>query len=176
MSLVHLTHVPVAFLAALLPLSSCVTPEGYFDLVTTTNPAVVTGDVSAATGEFLEVVVESEIGLPSLSERREQAYPYRLGACLVPSAAAIPDDACSVDEAFQLPDGLVLTEDTTLSHDGEVTVSRGQTVTITHSFHLSAIEPAEVTVVGVLYSLSRAGGIGGVTMSTAEQRVTLELN
>lgn len=85
--------------------------------------------------------------------------------CEPPSQAA-----CEVTNAFRVPDGVVLGEGTKLSRAGEVTVICGQTATLAHGF---VISPMEVTAIGVLYSQSRAGDIGGVSMSFEDQRVAL---
>lgn len=162
----------VIVLAALVGLAGCVTPRGYFDLVVADNPSVASDATSAAVGDFIEVVVTSSVSLPALGERAEQGYAYRLGVCLLPSQPPSPA-ACDVTNAFRVPDGIVLAEGTELSRAGEVTVSRGQTVTLAHRFRLTAISPIEVTAIGVLYSQSRAGDIGGVSMSLEDQRVTL---
>lgn len=166
---------PVA-LAALLSLSGCFTPKGYFDLVTLVQPVVTSEVTTAAAGEFLEVIVTSGVRLAALSGRAEAEYWYRLGICLVPQAPPIPAGACRVEDSFVVPEGLELAEGESLSHDGEVTVLRGQTVTLTHRVRFTASAPGDVTAIGLHYSLGSSGDIGGVIMSLEEQRVTVTFN
>jgi hypothetical protein len=159
-------------LIALLALSGCFTPKGYYDLVTLVQPVVTSEATTAAAGELLEVIVTSGVGLSTRSEREEEVYWYRLGICLVPPAPPILSDTCSL----VVPEGLELAEGDSLSHDGEVTVLRGQTVTLTHRVRFTASAPVDVTAIGLHYSLGSDGGIGGWTMSLEEQRVTVTFN
>lgn len=162
-------------LFSLLALSGCVTPKGYFDLVTLVQPVVTSEVTTAAAGEFLEVTVTSGVSLASLSGRAEAEYWYRLGVCLVPQAAPVSLDTC-YREVPVVPEGLELAEGESLSHDGEVTVLRGQTVTLTHRVRFTSSVPADVTAIGLHYSLGSSGGIGGEIYSLEEQRVTVTFN
>lgn len=159
-------------LIALLALSGCFTPKGYYDLVTLVQPVVTSEVKSADAGEFLEVIVTTGVGLAARSRRAEEEYWYRVGICLVPQAAPVPLDTCYRDVPV-VPEGLELAEGDSLSHDGEVTVLRGQTVTLTHRIRFTSSVPVDVTAIGLHYSLGSSGGIGGEIYSLEEQRVTL---
>lgn len=170
-------HRLLAFaLVSLLALSGCVTPKGYFDLVTLVQPAVTSDVTTATAGEYVEVIVTSGVSLPSLSGRAEEEYWYRVGICLVPQAPPLPFESCNTDLPLVVPEGLKLAEGDSLSHAGEVTVLRGQTVTLTHRVRFTASAPGDVTVIGLHYSLGSSGGIGGVIYSLEEQRVTVTFN
>ena len=78
-------------LIALLALSGCFTPKGFYDLVALVQP-VVTSEVSTAmAGEFLEVTVTSGVSLASRSETPDEEYWYRLGVCSRASGVPSPD-------------------------------------------------------------------------------------
>ena len=170
------TRLLLTVLVSLLALSGCFTPKGYFDLVTLVQPVVTSEVTTAAAGEYVEVTVTSGVSLPSLSGRAEEDYWYRVGICLVRQAPPLPFESCNTDLPIVVPEGLELAEGDSLSHAGEVTVLRGQTVTLTHRVRFTASAPVDVTAIGLHYSLGSSGGIGGVIYSLEEQRVTVTFN
>ncbi|MDQ3397952.1 MAG: hypothetical protein M3511_09305 [Deinococcota bacterium] len=121
----------------------------HFDFITGPKPVVTVSVNEAAAGDFVDVTVKTRWFLRETSQSPEQRIYIEIGACFEVLSSEEVGGFCS--STLPLPNGLKLAEgDTPFTDYGELVIKRGESVDLEHHFRLTADQPAEVVITGIL--------------------------
>jgi hypothetical protein len=120
-----------------------------FDHLAPSPPYLTVSVNEAAVGDFVDVQVEANWALAGSSRLPDDYIYTEIGACFEIRSERKVGGFCK--RVLPLPDGLRLAEGDALFTDhGKVVVRRGETVDIEHHFRLTADQPSEVVITGIL--------------------------
>lgn len=139
----------------LLLLTACGLPSEAYEYVGwRTHPSVKVSSTQVAVEEFVEISTVATLTLDHRSPFAQQTVEVHLGVCVIPTDELASQTWCDgppphdAPNVFRLPEGFELVEGDTAYKTMEVTVPRGELVTIQHAFRLKATAPSSVTLIG----------------------------
>jgi hypothetical protein len=142
----------VITILSLAILTSCVTGTDVLERVWVSDPIVTASPMEAAVGEFITVHIENSLTRFETGPYAPVTGDVELGVCLVPDWTGQLDNCDPLtfadDADFQPSPAFRLAPGDEASRELFLSVGRGETVPVSHTFRITATRPGTVWLIG----------------------------
>ena len=140
----------LTFTCLLTIFTACTKPsESFTQINVQRDPSITATPVKTSTGTFVDVSVDMVLSLNGKSPFEERSTSFSIGACIRSESMLKEDGHCVPDEPYTSPDSLQLAPESLQSKDFTLTLKRGETRTVTHTFRFTSTDPAILYLTGI---------------------------